>query len=435
MRRRAPGPALLTVLLIALLIALVTALAGCNSDSRTTRDADAFVLDDGRRLLGNPELQAISYSGHRLVPRSVENTPGVEQTKEDLRIMAAMGISLLRTYNTTIFPHSERILQAIRELKQEDPGFEMFVMLGAWIQCVNPFSQDADHSVEDAAFNGREIAAAIRLAREYPDIVKIVAVGNEAMVTWQGHFVPASAILRWVTHLQEARERDDLPAGTLITTSDNWAALGGEASYRNEDLAELLARIDFLSLHTYAFHDTYYNPALQWAPRPGQDGLPLTEQIDRAIDRAIALQEDQVQAVRDHLAALGLAKEIHIGETGWASRDNSHYGPDGTRAAHEYVAGRFHAAARAWTREHGMTCFYFQAFDEPWKSDGTAGSEGHFGLITVDGRAKYALWDLVDAGAFAGLSRGGHPIVKTHGGDMDAMMTGLAAPVHLKFQP
>ena len=431
MRRRTRGSALL----LALLLALSTALTGCGSDTPADRDAGAFHLDDGRRLLGNPDVQAISYSGHRLVPRSVENTPSVEETREDLRIMAAMDIRLLRTYNTTIFPHSERILQAIRELKQEDPDFEMFVMLGAWIQCVNPFSEEADHTLEDAAFNRREIEAAIRLAREYPDIVKIIAVGNEAMVTWQGHFVPAGTILRWVTHLQEARDRGDLPASTLITTSDNWAALGGEASYRNDDLVELLARIDFLSLHTYAFHDTYYNPALQWAPPAGETDLPLTDRIDRAIARAIALQEDQVQAVRDHLTALGLEKEIHIGETGWASRDNSHYGPDGTHAAHEYIAGRFHAAARAWTREHGMTCFYFQAFDEPWKSDGTAGSEGHFGLITVDGRAKYALWDLVDAGVFAGLSRGGQPIVKTHGGDVDAMMAGLAAPVHLKFRP
>ncbi len=418
-----------------LLLVLLAGLAGCAADSRPPRGDDPFRLDDGRRLLGNDAIEAISYSGHRLVPRSVENTPSVAQTREDLRILAAMDIQLLRTYNTTIFPHSERILQAIRELKREDPDFEMFVMLGAWIQCVDPFTEEADHATEDAAFNRREIEAAIRLASEYDDIVKIIAVGNEAMVTWQGHYVPAAAILRWVTHLQEARARGDIPAGTLITTSENWAALGGEASYRNEDLAELLARIDFLSLHTYAFHDTYYNPALQWGPLPGEADLPVTEQIDRAIARAIALQEDQVQAVRDHLDALGLQKEIHIGETGWASRDNSHYGPGGTRAADEYIAGLFHAAARAWTRENGMTCFYFQAFDEPWKSGGTAGSEGHFGLITVDGRVKYALWDLVDAGVFAGLRRGEHPIVKTHGGDVTALLDGLQAPVHRKFQP
>jgi exo-beta-1,3-glucanase (GH17 family) len=247
--------------------------------------------------------------------------------------------------------------------------------------------------------------------------------------------VPSGVILKWVEHLQEARERGDIPASTLITSSENWAALGGEESYRNDDLAELVTRMDFLSLHTYAFHDTYYNPALRWASTEEEAALPLVEQIDLAIERAIGLQKDQVQAVRDYLASIGVDKEIHIGETGWASMDNSYYGPDGTRAADEYVAGKFHAAARAWTREAGMTCFYFQAFDEPWKSDGTAGSEGHFGLITVDGRAKYAIWDLVDAGLFGGLTRGGNPIVKTHDGDEAVLLDGLQAPVALKFEP
>jgi exo-beta-1,3-glucanase (GH17 family) len=401
----------------ALALLLLLALTACSSDSREAHGESAAFESKSLELLGNEAIQAISYSGHRKVPRSVENTPSVEETKEDLRILAAMDIKLLRTYNTTIFPHSARILQAIRELKQEVASFEMYVMLGTWMQCVNAFMEDVDHTVEDAAFNQREIEAAIRLANEYADIVKIIAVGNESMVTWQGHFVPAATILKWVTHLQEARARGDLPAGTLITTSENWAALGGEENYRNADLAELVGRLDFLSLHTYAFHDTYYNPVLQWAPLPEEVDLPVTEQIDRAIERALQLQKDQYAAVQDYLASIGVQKEIHIGETGWASLDNAHYGPDGTRAADEYIAGLFHAAVRAWTRENDLTCFYFQAFDEPWKSDGTAGSEGHFGLITVDGQVKYALWDLVDTGAFEGLSRGGRSIEKTHGGD------------------
>jgi len=418
-----------------LLLLLLVTFGACASGPDTAADEDVFLLSEGRELLGNRDIKAVSYSGHRKVPRSVENTPSVAETKEDLRIMAAMDIKLLRTYNTTIFPHSERILQAIRELKQEDPGFEMYVMLGAWMQCVGAFTDEADHTVEDADFNQGEIEAAIRLAAEYSDIVKIIAVGNESMVTWQGHFVPSSVVLRWVKRLQEAREAGEIPAGTRITTSENWAALGGEESYRNDDLAELVERMDFLSLHTYAFHDTYYNPALQWAPGRDEVELPPTVIVDQAIERAIALQESQVQAVRDYLASLGLAKEIHIGETGWASLDDSHYGPDGTRAADEYIAGRFHAAARRWTRQNGMTCFYFQAFDEPWKSDGTDGSEGHFGLITVDGQAKFAIWDQVDADAFDGLTRGGNPIVKTHDGNAQVLLDELQMPVHLKFEP
>jgi len=70
-----------------------------------------------------------------------------------------------------------------------------------------------------------------------------------------------------------------------------------------------------------------------------------------------------------------------------------------------------------------ITCFYFSAFDEPWKdSSNENGSENHFGLFTVDGKAKFPLWDKVDDGVFDNLSRGGNPIVKTFNGDLEALL-------------
>lgn len=389
-------------------------------------------LPNGDKLLGNSKYPAVCYSGYRQFPRTPENTPTVAETKEDLKILFAMGVRIVRTYDTTQFPHAQRILQAIRELKQADPAFEMYMMMGAWIQCRNAYKEGVDHTVEDEDGNRREIDAAIRLAGEYPDIVRIIAVGNEAMVTWQAHFVPASTILKWVKVLKDARAGGRIPPHVMITTSDNWAALGGEERYRNDDLAELMRQMDYVSLHTYAFHDTFYNPALQWGPLPDEAGLPPAEQVARSIPRAIAAQHRQYVAVKNYLKSIGVEREIHIGETGWASLDNSHYGPDGARAASEYAAARFYQAAMNWTRENNMTCFYFEAFDEPWKSDGTAGSEGHFGLFTVDGQAKLALWDRVDAGVFKGLSRGGNAVTKTHGGDTALVLERLKAPVHLK---
>ena len=66
---------------------------------------------------------------------------------------------------------------------------------------------------------------------------------------------------------------------------------------------------------------------------------------------------------------------------------------------------------------------------EPWKdSHNKLGSENHFGLITVDGKAKYALWDAVDQGIFDGLTRDGNPITKTFNGDKEALMKGVLAP-------
>ncbi len=409
----------------AVVLCLAMFLSSCAKDE-TERTAD-------QSILGNNKYQAIAYSGHRKTVRSVENTPSIEETKEDLLILSAMGIKVLRTYNTTIFPHSERTLQAIRELKTEDPSFEMYVMLGAWIQCKNAFGEGVDHTVEDEERNRREIEKSITLASEYPDVVNIIAVGNEAMVTWQAHFVPASTILKWVKVLKEARADGRIPSGTLVTTSDNWAALGGESSYHGPDLVELLNQIDFLSLHTYAFHDSYYNTILQWAPLAEETDLPKADQVAKAVERSITLQKNQYAAVKNYLQEIGIEKEIHIGETGWASLDNSHYGDEGTCAASEYNAKLFYDATRQWTQENNLTCFYFEAFDEPWKSNGTKGSEGHFGLFTVDGQAKYALWDLVDSGAFEGLSRGGNPVAKTHDGVVSVLQDQLKSPRYLKF--
>ena len=84
---------------------------------------------------------------------------------------------------------------------------------------------------------------------------------------------------------------------------------------------------------------------------------------------------------------------------------------------------------RDWTNEAGISCFYFEGFNEPWKdSKNPLGSENHFGMFTVDGQAKYALWDMVDNGIFESLSRGGKPISKSFGGDKEAMMKTVLAP-------
>ncbi len=385
-------------------------------------------------LLGKAEYRAMSYSGWRTERRAEELCPTVAEIGEDLLLMEAMGVRLIRTYNTRQYPQAERILAAIRELKEADGDFEMYVMLGAWIRCEGARTPEANHTRGDVELNSREITRAIELAEEFPDIVKIIAVGNEAMVTWQPHHVVPAVIHKWVKVLQEAREEGRLAGDLWITTSDNWAALGGEASYRNEDLLALLGSLDYISLHTYAFHDTYYYPAFQWAD-PEEAELPVAVQKAKAVERAVAHQQAQVAAVRAYLDEHGIDKEIHIGETGWATRDDSHYGDGGTAAADEYTSMLFHDAVRAWTDSAGMSCFYFQAFDEPWKSSTPDGSESHFGLFTNDGRAKAVIWDLVDAGAFEGLGRDGKPVAKTFGGDRERLMETVRPPRVFKFEP
>ena len=71
----------------------------------------------------------------------------------------------------------------------------------------------------------------------------------------------------------------------------------------------------------------------------------------------------------------------------------------------------------------GISCFYFEAFDEQWKDPNHPdGSENHFGLFTVEGKAKYPLWEQVDNGVFNNLTRGGNPIEKTYKGNFEALL-------------
>ena len=137
----------------------------------------------------------------------------------------------------------------------------------------------------------------------------------------------------------------------------------------------------------------------------------------------------QYKAVSEYVKSLGEEKPIHIGETGWATTSNGHYGPNGSKATDELKEALYHKHIREWTNASGISCFYFEAFDEPWKdSHNKKGSENHFGLITVDGQAKYALWDLVDQGIFVFLTRNGNSITKSYNGDKEALMLDVLVP-------
>lgn len=414
-------------------VLLLVLAAGCEKGTEqsdgttpsTTHDHDpAPSTLSAADILGSPDHLAFSYGGYRETTRQVQ--PTIEQIKEDLRILSAMGVKLLRTYNTQQFKQAARLLDAIHELRQEDPAFEMYVMLGAWIDCEGAWTEERFHDRESLENNTAEINAAVALANAHPETVKIIAVGNEAMVHWATYyFVQPSIILRWVEHLQGLRATGDLPAEVWITSSDNFASWGGEPAYHNDDLVALIKAVDFVSLHTYPFHDTHYN-RLFWGVPEEETGLSTTERADAAMRRATAHAKSQYQVVADYIAGLGIEKPIHIGETGWASKASSSYGASGSQAADEYKGKRYYEAMREWTNNAGMSCFYFEAFDEPWKDQNDpGGSENHFGLINLQGQAKYALWDLVDAGAFDGLTRGGMPITKTYGGNEDAMIADL----------
>jgi len=409
-----------TSLKILLLVVLTSFFMGCKED-QIAKDKTA------KQILGNPEYLAMSYGGYRYQDHSIE--PTLDELKDDIKILSAMGVKILRTYKVHK-PQAANLLQAISELKKDDPDFEMYVMLGAWIDCKNAWTdQEPDHNIESEA-NKPQIEETVRLANTYSDIVKVIAVGNEAMVKWAApYYVQPDVILKWVNHLQDLKNKGELSKDLWITSSDNFASWGGgDKEYHVEDLNKLIKAVDFISMHTYPMHDTHYQPEF-WLKSEGTKGMSHIEKIDASMLRVKKYAISQYQSVKVYMESLGVDKPIHIGETGWASFSDGYYGPKGSKACDEYKEALYYKHMRDWTNETGMSCFYFEGFDEPWKGGNNPGnSEKHFGLFTVDGKAKYTLWNLVDKGTFDGLTRNGNPITKTYYGDKVALMKDVSVP-------
>ncbi len=250
------------------------------------------------------------------------------------------------------------------------------------------------------------------------------------MVKWAAsYFVQPSVILKWVNHLQELKKTGNLSKDLWITSSDDFSSWGGgDALYHTPDLEKLVKAVDYISMHTYPYHNSHYNPQF-WGIPQEEESLSKIEKIDAAMLRAREFAKAQYDSVSNYMKSLGVNKPVHIGETGWATISDGHYGPKGSKATDEYKEGAYYKLMREWTNSAGISCFYFEAFDEQWKdSHNKKGSENHFGLFTLEGHAKYALWDLVDKGVFKGLSRNGNPIIKTYDGDKNKLMKEVLVP-------
>jgi exo-beta-1,3-glucanase (GH17 family) len=241
--------------------------------------------------------------------------------------------------------------------------------------------------------------------------------------------VQPNVILKWVNHLQNLKKNNQLSKDLWITSSDDFASWGGaDDSYKTKDLEALINAVDYVSMHTYPFHNSHYNPNF-WRTSSSEDGLTDIEKVNAAMNRSLEFAQMQYKTVKNYVKSVNPSKPVHIGETGWASSSDGFYGNEGSKAADEYKQALFYHAMRVWTNKEGISCFFFEAFDEIWKDrKNPKGSENHFGILTVDGKAKYALWDNVDKGALKTLKRDGNDIAKTFNGNKAELMKTVLLP-------
>lgn len=273
---------------------------------------------------------AICYSGYREGQHPDKKLfPTKAQVVEDLQILEKHW-RLIRVYGSD--QHSQDVLEVIQKNK-----LDLKVMLGAWLS----------GKPEKLAENKRQIATCIKLANNYPGIVTAVNVGNEALVSWSDHGITEENMIGYVKQVKAAVK-------CRVTVADDylyWAQPGNR----------LVDHIDFITLHSYPL----------WGHQDIDEALPSTVEKFEAIRR------------------LYPGKTIVFGELGWASYTvgDKHV----PRAGDEAKQKRYYMEVNSWARSRQVTAFIFEAFDEPWKGDGT---EGHWGLFTVGRRAKLVMQGL-----------------------------------------
>jgi len=338
-------PKLTCLLLTFFLPTFVTAVMG--------EDAKPIITSE-RSLQQKPEdrldglVRAVCYSGFRSGQHPDRGNgavnPSDAEILEDLEILIRHDFSLIRLYDSQVNSAAVLRLIAAHNLKLK-------VLLGAWLVAevnnpgcpwqTEPYSDDV--LAANKLKNTREISRMIELTNQHSDIVVAVAVGNEALVSWNDHMVPVESIIRYV---RQARKAVTVPV-TVADNYDWWAKYG----------TVLAKELDFISVHIYP----------QWEE----------QHIDEAIQYGIA----NLQAVRDALPQ----SRIVITEAGWATIA-SEFGP----RADEAKQARYYQELFAWAEKMNVTTFFFEAFDEDWKGDpnNPLGAEKHWGLFFGDRTPK-----------------------------------------------
>ena len=117
-----------------LICLIIISIHSCKNN--TTTESKNYILKEqsnmsAEDILGNSNYLAMSYGGYRHTDHDIE--PTQDELKEDIKLLSAMGIKILRTYKVHK-PQASNLLKAISELKKEIPNFEMYVMIAVLIQ-------------------------------------------------------------------------------------------------------------------------------------------------------------------------------------------------------------------------------------------------------------------------------------------------------------
>lgn len=296
--------------------------------------------------------KAICYSGYRAGQSPKGEVPTKAQIAEDLRILAGAGYRYIRMYDPN--PHARRALEVIRE---EQLPLRCMVGIDSDPESNNPNCpfEAQNYTDEQLAANARrndgELEKLIALAKEFPEELVAVSVGNENTPVWGAHLVSED---RLIGHARRLKASVSQPV-TFCEGCLEWHSLG-----------KLAAELDIISVHSYPYH------------------------MDVPVEGALAVNRQHLAEVR----ALYPDKQVIFTELGWSGSSEMKLGEDGRPVPLKPQASpekqrRYDEEVAAWLEREQIIGFIFEAFDELWKGDSPSASECNFGLYDEHRRKKW----------------------------------------------
>jgi exo-beta-1,3-glucanase (GH17 family) len=187
---------------------------------------------------------------------------------------------------------------------------------------------------QDPARNEEEVNALIALVRSGK--ADLAVVGEETLYF---NYVDEAKLIEYMKRVKAA--------GAKVTTSDTWGEFIGHPN--------VIAECDVILANMF----------------------PYWENVN--IDKAVPYLANSFRKV----SKVAKGKEVLV-ETGWPTEGEQ----KGEAVASPANARRFLDSFRDWARSHGVSYYYFEAFDELWKATHEGQVGAHWGIWDQDGNLK-----------------------------------------------
>jgi len=273
-------------------------------------------------LAAGGKLYCMSYA-----PFRGSQDPLVEGTRVSAEEIDA-DLALLSHYTNCIRTYSVDDVRADALVSARRYGLK--VLYGIWVS-------------SDAAKTRRQIASTIAYAKEFPDVIQAIVVGNEVLL--RGEMTAADLI----GYIRDVKSQVSMP----VTYADVW-----EFWLRFPDVHNA---VDFVTIHI----------------------LPYWEDFPIAARQAAA----HVDAIHKKVADAFPNKEIVIGEFGWPSAGRMR---EGARPSPSNQARAIEETLALAQREN-FRLNVIEAFDQPWKRQLEGPTGGYWGIIDrATGQPKFS---------------------------------------------